>query len=205
MKVVLGDSLSRRRQLELTVPPFFFLLHLLTSTSPTLPLIGTQPSGMASLPIETASHVPPPLSSSSRKKKNGGTTQGQSTVALPKPPLDPVFFEFKDGEGMKPVRDLVYVVARALASLGDGGGERRRGDASSELTRFSSLSSLRRENYKGVTRDPLGFLRQVDDAIAGKGWRAYENVSRRLKKRTGREGRSVELELTRVSPLLCSP
>jgi hypothetical protein len=135
---------------------------------------------MASLPIEATTLLPPPPSSSPRKKKKEGTTQNQSTVALPKPPLDPVFFEFQDGEGMKPVRDLVYVVARALALLGTGketDGRRCELGADPLLLSLSPLFPSHRENYKGVTRDPLGFLRQVDDAIAGKGWRAYENVS----------------------------
>lgn len=44
------------------------------------------------------------------------------------------------------------------------------------LPLLTSICSLR-ENYNGLLSDPLGFARQIEDAVNGKGWRAYERVS----------------------------
>ncbi|CED82040.1 glycerol-3-phosphate acyltransferase [Phaffia rhodozyma] len=60
------------------------------------------------------------------------------TTSLPKPTLDPIYFDVQDSE--HPVKDLF-------------------------------------EKYESsVTSDPIAFLRQLDDAVAGRRWRSYENI-----------------------------
>lgn len=53
---------------------------------------------MASLPVEASLLA---SASASTSKKGTGTT-----TSLPKPPLDPVFFDLQE-DGIKPVKDLV--------------------------------------------------------------------------------------------------